>query len=82
MRQFVDHDRHEEQEGGKDRRRPDHASRPGVIGVMKDEVIQRFLTQIPVKFESASQDARLNGVFIDVDSETGKARKIERILRS
>ena len=32
-----------------------------VIGVMKDDVIHRFLTQIPVKFESASQDARLNG---------------------
>jgi metallophosphoesterase (TIGR00282 family) len=52
-----------------------------IIGVMKEEVIYRFLTQIPVKFESASQDVRLNGVLIDVDSHTGKARKIERIHR-
>jgi len=52
-----------------------------VIGVMKDEVIHRFLTQIPTKFESASQDVRLNGVLIDVDSSTGKARKIERVHR-
>jgi metallophosphoesterase (TIGR00282 family) len=52
-----------------------------VIGVMKDDVIHRFLTQIPTKFESASQDVRLNGVLIDVDSATGKARKIERVHR-
>jgi hypothetical protein len=52
-----------------------------VIGVMKDDVIHRFLTQIPTKFESASQDVQLNGVLIDVDSATGKARKIERIHR-
>jgi len=52
-----------------------------VIGVMKDEVIHRFLTQIPTKFESASQDVRLNGVVIDVDAATGKARKIERVHR-
>src|SRR6267143_6596583 len=52
-----------------------------VIGVVKEDVIRRFLTSIPNKFESASQDAQLNGVFVDVDSETGKARKIERIHR-
>jgi 2',3'-cyclic-nucleotide 2'-phosphodiesterase len=52
-----------------------------ILGVMREEVIRRFLTQIPVKFESASQDARINAVMIDVDSETGKARRIERIQR-
>ena len=52
-----------------------------VIGVVKEDVIRRFLTSIPSKFESASQDARLNGVFLDIDSDTGKARRIERIHR-
>jgi len=52
-----------------------------VIGVIKEDVIRRFLTSIPSKFESASQDARLNAVFLDIDSETGKARRIERIHR-
>jgi metallophosphoesterase (TIGR00282 family) len=52
-----------------------------VVGVIRDEVIRRFLTQIPTRFEAASQDGRLNGVLIDVDSTTGKARKIERIQR-
>jgi metallophosphoesterase (TIGR00282 family) len=52
-----------------------------VIGVIKEDVLRRFLTSIPEKFETASQDAQLNGVLVDIDSETGKARKIERIHR-
>ena len=52
-----------------------------VVGVVRDDVIHRFLTQLPARFEPASQDARLNGVIIDIDSTTGKARKIERIHR-
>src|ERR1043165_1365719 len=52
-----------------------------ILGVMREDVIRRYLTQIPTKFESASQDARLNAVLIDVDPETGKAHKIERIQR-
>jgi 2',3'-cyclic-nucleotide 2'-phosphodiesterase len=52
-----------------------------VIGVIKEDVIRRFLTSIPDKFESASQDAQLNGVLVEVDSGTGKARRIERIQR-
>jgi len=53
-----------------------------VIGVIKEDVIRRFLTSIPEKFESASQDAQLNGVFVEVDSETGKAIRIERVHRN
>jgi metallophosphoesterase (TIGR00282 family) len=52
-----------------------------VIGVMKDAAIKRFLTQMPERFEPASQDVRLNAVVIDVDSETGKARSILRVQR-
>ena len=52
-----------------------------VIGVMKEGAIRRFLTQMPTKFEPASQDVRLNAVVIDVDSETGKARSILRVQK-
>ena len=52
-----------------------------VIGVMKEDVLRRFLQQTPVRFEPASRDARLNGALIDVDSQTGKARSIKRIQR-
>lgn len=53
-----------------------------VIGVMKEAAIKRFLTQMPERFEPASQDVRLNAVVIDVDGETGKARSILRIQRN
>jgi 2',3'-cyclic-nucleotide 2'-phosphodiesterase len=52
-----------------------------VIGVMKEAAIKRFLTQMPARFEPASQDVRLNAVVIDVDSETGKARSILRVQK-
>jgi metallophosphoesterase (TIGR00282 family) len=52
-----------------------------VIGVLKEAAIKRFLTQMPERFEHASQDVRLNGVVIDVDSKTGKARSILRVQR-
>ncbi len=52
-----------------------------VVGVMKEQAINRFLTQINDKFESASEDVRLNAVVIGVDSKTGKAQTIERIQR-
>lgn len=50
-----------------------------VIGVKKGHVIQRFLTQMPVRFEPASGDIRLSGVIVEVNSETGKASSIERV---
>jgi 2',3'-cyclic-nucleotide 2'-phosphodiesterase len=52
-----------------------------VIGVMKEGAIRRFLTQMPERFEPASQDVRLNAVVIDVDGQTGKATRIERVQR-
>jgi metallophosphoesterase (TIGR00282 family) len=50
-----------------------------VIGVKKDLVIQRFLTQRPVGFEPAKRETYLQGALLDLDDETGKARSIERV---
>jgi metallophosphoesterase (TIGR00282 family) len=50
-----------------------------VIGVRKDEPIQKFLTQLPAKFEVAKRDIRLNGVVIKIDEANGKALSIERV---
>jgi hypothetical protein len=50
-----------------------------VIGIKKDTIIDRFLTQIPNKFDVAKGDIRLQAVLLDVDSITGKASAIERI---
>jgi len=53
-----------------------------VIGVEKDLIIQRFLTGMPGRFETAKGDARLAAAVIDVDPETGRARRIDRMLLS
>jgi metallophosphoesterase (TIGR00282 family) len=53
--------------------------RGGVIGVEKDLAIERFLTQMPVKFETAQDDPWLNGVLIEAD-DSGRATSIEQVL--
>ena len=51
-----------------------------VIGVEKEAVIQRFLTAMPSRFETAKGDPRMAAVVVDVDPESGRARGIERML--
>jgi 2',3'-cyclic-nucleotide 2'-phosphodiesterase len=51
-----------------------------VIGVEKDAIIQRFLTAMPTRFETAKGDPRLAAVVVDVDPESGRARGIDRML--
>jgi hypothetical protein len=50
-----------------------------VIGIRKETIIEKFLTQIPNKFDVAKNDVRLQGVLLDIDAATGKALAIERI---
>lgn len=52
-----------------------------VIGQNKEKIIQRFWTGMPVRFEVATEDPRLCGIVVDVDSKTGLARKITPIQR-
>lgn len=51
----------------------------GVIGVEKTQVIQKFMTGLPVYFEPAKGRTCLNAVMIDIDENTGHARDIVRI---
>jgi metallophosphoesterase (TIGR00282 family) len=50
-----------------------------IIGVRKELVIQRFLTQRPVPFEPAKRETYVQGALVDIDEETGRARSIERV---
>jgi metallophosphoesterase (TIGR00282 family) len=50
-----------------------------VIGIKKEEILERFLTQIPNKFDVAKGDVRLQGVVLDIDETNGRSRGIERI---
>lgn len=51
-----------------------------VIGTDTNLVLERFLTQMPVRLEVARGPAILSAVIVDVDSATGRATAIERIL--
>lgn len=53
--------------------------RDSVIGVRKELVLERFLTQRPVSFEPAKKDVWVNAVLVDIDDGTGLARSIERV---
>jgi 2',3'-cyclic-nucleotide 2'-phosphodiesterase len=49
-----------------------------IIGVSKDSILPKFISQIPARFEVATGDVRINGVEVDVDPETGLAVQICR----
>lgn len=51
-----------------------------VIGVQKELILHRFLTQMPARFEAAKDDARLAAALIECDPATGRASSIERIF--
>jgi len=50
-----------------------------VIGIRKELAIEKFLSLLPVRFEVAKKDVRLNGVVIEIDEKDGKALTIERL---
>lgn len=50
-----------------------------VIGIKKDLVLRRFLTQLPVKFDVASGPRQFCGALLEVDEATGRASSIQRI---
>jgi len=50
-----------------------------VIGTRKEIILERFLSQLPNKFEVAKGDVRLQAVLIDIDAESGRALHVERL---
>ena len=52
----------------------------GVIGVKKEMIIDRFLHNLPARFEPATGDPRLCAVVIESEDATGKAKFIQRLM--
>lgn len=50
-----------------------------VIGIRKEDALERFLTMIPKRFGVAERDIRLLGVLLEIDEQSGLAVKIERV---
>lgn len=55
-------------------------SRDAVIGIRKELAIEKFLTQLPIRFEVAKKDPILCGVLVTINEETGLALSVQRIL--
>lgn len=50
-----------------------------VIGVQPDLAVQRMRTGLPVRFETAQGDVRVEGALVECDSSTGRASSIEAV---
>jgi metallophosphoesterase (TIGR00282 family) len=50
-----------------------------VIGVQKEQAIQKFLNLLPTRFEPATGGTKLQGVLLELDEATGHCRHIERL---
>ena len=50
-----------------------------VIGMEKESVIRGFITQLPRQFGVAEDNVVLQGIIVDVDEASGKARAIRRL---
>jgi len=49
-----------------------------VIGVSKEIILSKFISQVPGRFETATGDVRINAVELEVDDHTGLAKSVQR----
>jgi metallophosphoesterase (TIGR00282 family) len=54
-------------------------SRAGVIGVRREQALEAFRSQMPVKFDTADEDVWINGVAVTIRDD-GLADSIEQVL--
>ncbi len=50
-----------------------------ILGRRKEDIIQRFLTNVPSRFYLADKDIRLQGVVLEIEEETGRCLSIKRV---
>ncbi|MBA4397724.1 MAG: TIGR00282 family metallophosphoesterase [Syntrophus sp. (in: bacteria)] len=50
-----------------------------IIGTKKEAVLERFMMQMPNKFDVAKGDVRLQGALLTLDEQTGRSLAIERL---
>ena len=53
-----------------------------VIGRRTDQILERFLSNMPVKSDVADGNVQLHALLIEIEPATGKARAVERIKKA
>ena len=51
-----------------------------IIGIETDIVLGRFLTQLPARFEPATDNVKLCGIVVTIDVRTGRAVHLQRLI--
>jgi metallophosphoesterase (TIGR00282 family) len=54
-------------------------SRAGVIGVRREQALEAFRTQMPIRFDTADEDVWINGAVVAIGDD-GLAESIEQVL--
>jgi metallophosphoesterase (TIGR00282 family) len=54
-------------------------SREGVLGMERDAVLTKFLTQLPVRFVADEGKYQFHAVLLDIDDATGLSKSIQKI---
>jgi 2',3'-cyclic-nucleotide 2'-phosphodiesterase len=54
-------------------------SREGVIGVKREQALEAFITQMPIRFETAEEDVWVMGAAVSIGLD-GRAESIEQVL--
>lgn len=52
----------------------------GIIGADRSIIIDKFTTGLPAQFRMQKGRAQINGVFMELDEDTGRCIKMERIM--
>lgn len=52
-----------------------------ILGRRVEDILERFLTQVPVRFQMAKDNIQLQGAIIDIDAKSGRANSIKRIQK-
>ena len=53
-----------------------------IIGIKKEIILKKYLTQMPLRFEVAKDDLVFAGAVVEIEEKTGKARNIKRISKA
>lgn len=50
-----------------------------ILGRRVEDILERFLTQVPIRFQMAKDNVQLHGAIIDIDTKSGLANSIKRV---